>query len=307
MKRYLYILICAVFICKNAEAYDGYAQSFDNPLSQSEKSALKKLESISNNAIDPKVFNVGQVQFTYGASIPTVICAVLEITDINLEPGEHILSVQIGDGARWSVESAISGADENSIEHIILKPLDMGLKTSLLIATDRRSYHIRLKSTQKDFMPMVNFFYPKSAYKQKTFEHISPANKGSDNSYQYTKNSNSSRVQMASYKEQPSFNLVQGSTKNYAYEITGDDNILPVNAYDDGRKTYIQMGLPFGSSPVPALMQVTKGEGIIFKDENLALINFRVSGDTLIVDGIYDHLRLLSSNNNYQADIKRES
>jgi len=38
--------------------------------------------------------------------------------------------------------------------------MDVGLETSLVVTTDRRAYHIRLRSHRTEYMPQVMFAYP---------------------------------------------------------------------------------------------------------------------------------------------------
>ena len=79
----------------------------------------------------------GSIQFHYGQSLPTIVCAILQVTDVELQPGEIVNEVKLGDTERWAVEPAVSG-DATKIEHLIIKPKDIGLQTSLVV-TDRKS------------------------------------------------------------------------------------------------------------------------------------------------------------------------
>jgi type IV secretory pathway VirB9-like protein len=90
----------------------------------------------------------GSVLFRYGASYPSIVCAILQVTDIELEPGEVVTQVNVGDTTRWSVESAVSGSGAEQVQHLIVKPRDIGLNTSLVVTTDRRTYHLILVSDQ---------------------------------------------------------------------------------------------------------------------------------------------------------------
>jgi type IV secretion system protein VirB9 len=81
----------------------------------------------------------GRITFLHGATMPSVICSPLKITDIQLETGEELKSIQAGDTARWNFSTDISGSGESETVHIIVKPLDLGLDTNLLIFTDRRT------------------------------------------------------------------------------------------------------------------------------------------------------------------------
>ena len=59
----------------------------------------------------------GSVMFRYGQSYPSIVCAILEVTDIELEPGEVVTQVNVGDTTRWSVESAVSGSGSEQTQH----------------------------------------------------------------------------------------------------------------------------------------------------------------------------------------------
>ena len=50
--------------------------------------------------------------------------------------------------------------------HLIIKPADAGLVSSLVIETDRRTYAIKLVSTQHEWMPLVAFNYPDDMQRQ---------------------------------------------------------------------------------------------------------------------------------------------
>ena len=101
----------------------------------------------------------GSVLFRYGESYPSIVCAILQVTDIELEPGEVVTQVNVGDTTRWSVESAVSGSGADQTQHLIVKPRDIGLTTSLVVTTDHRTYHLMLVSHEKEFMHSVRFVY----------------------------------------------------------------------------------------------------------------------------------------------------
>jgi hypothetical protein len=50
------------------------------------------------------------VKFRFGESLPSIVCAILQVTDIELQPGEQVTHINLGDSTRWSVESALSGS-----------------------------------------------------------------------------------------------------------------------------------------------------------------------------------------------------
>lgn len=73
---------------------------------------------------DWPTYNAGRdVMYPYGEGPnPTVDCAPLRITDIQLQPGETITDVASGDGERWMVTPAASGDPQNPTPHLALKP-----------------------------------------------------------------------------------------------------------------------------------------------------------------------------------------
>ena len=88
----------------------------------------------------------GKVIFLYGEVQPSVVCSPLQVCDIELQAGEVVRDVLLGDTVRWKVEPATSGAPSGQAIHLIVKPSEAGLVTSMVVTTSRRTYHIQLKS-----------------------------------------------------------------------------------------------------------------------------------------------------------------
>ena len=304
-------------------SYSAFADNVD--LDDRDLKTLSKLDLLDAKQVAGTAYKAGLVTFAYGSGIPTVVCALLELTDLAFEKGESILSVQLGDSVRWNIESAISGSANDSVEHLIVKPLEAGLKTSMLITTDRRTYHIRLKSTEADFMPAVVFSYPNSL-KLPSKKHY-----GDDSYLQYTSNydsnedhndysetnsslKNYSSVQHVSYEgnSRPALNVAatyNDSTqrRNYNYSVDGDSKIIPQNVYDDGKRTFIVMNNPINSSYLPVLQEISSESFLFFGEDKTNTINFTYFDNTFVVDGIYSHLRLISKNGEEKqsADVVR--
>ena len=304
-------------------SYSAFADKVD--LDDRDLKTLSKLDLLDAKQVAGTAYKAGLVTFTYGSGIPTVVCALLELTDLAFEKGESILSVQLGDSVRWNIESAISGSANDSVEHLIVKPLEAGLKTSMLITTDRRTYHIRLKSTEADFMPAVVFSYPNSlklpskkhygddSYLQYTSNYVSNEDHN-DNSETNSSLKNYSSVQNVSYEgnSRPALNVAatyNDSTqrRNYNYSVDGDSKIIPQNVYDDGKRTFIVMNNPINSSYLPVLQEISSESFLFFGEDKTNTINFTYFDNTFVVDGIYSHLRLISKNGEEKqsADVVR--
>lgn len=70
-----------------------------------------------------------------------------------------LLDTLNGGDPRFTVEPGISGSGADQTVRV-LKPLDVGLDTALVVMTDRRTYHFRLRSTRNESMPYAAFMYP---------------------------------------------------------------------------------------------------------------------------------------------------
>lgn len=316
-------LLSVILSCLFCSSYSAFADNVD--LDDRDLKTLSKLDLLDAKQVAGTAYKAGLVTFAYGSGIPTVVCALLELTDLAFEKGESILSVQLGDSVRWNIESAISGSANDSVEHLIVKPLEAGLKTSMLITTDRRTYHIRLKSTEADFMPAVVFSYPNSL-KLPSKKHY-----GDDSYLQYTSNydsnedhndnsetnsslKNYSSVQNVSYEGNslPALNVAatyndNTQRRNYNYSVDGDSKIIPQNVYDDGKRTFIVMNNPINSSYLPVLQEISSESFLFFGEDKTNTINFTYFDNTFVVDGIYSHLRLISKNGEEKqsADVVR--
>ena len=272
---------------------NGNAQSV---LNEKDNENLNVLSESQARALNGHAVAPGIIQFTYGAGIPTIVCAILEITDVCFEEGEKLMSVQLGDAARWNIDTAVSGSGTSQTEHLIIKPMDSGLKTSLMVATSKRTYHLKLKSSTKDYMPAVTFYYPKSRLT------LADQSEMADD-LGYAEQLHSPQV---NYKNQPAQDT-DAQRKNYSYFINGTSDIRPVNAFDDGLRTYIQMDPEVTLRELPSILEISIKEGVMFDDERMDPVNFRYEGNTFIVDGVYKHLRLCFHNGDagIHADVIR--
>ncbi|GEM_PF-6902867 len=102
----------------------------------------------------------GPVVFVYGGEPPTIVCAVSQLCDVALQPGEKINQIIVGDSDHWKVEAATEGAGSDETAHLIIRPANPDLDTSMIVLTRMRTYHMRLQSHRKDNMLQVTFSYP---------------------------------------------------------------------------------------------------------------------------------------------------
>lgn len=204
----------------------------------------------------------GKVIFLFGEVQPSVVCSPLQVCDVELQAGEVVRDVLVGDTVRWKVEPATSGAVGGQSVHLIVKPSEPDLVSSMVVTTSRRTYHIQLKSHQTQYMARVGFEYPEDVNQK--FAEINARMEAST-------------IPGAGV---PAENL------NFGYRTSGRARWKPSRVYSDGTKTYIQFPSSFGSQDAPVLFVVSGGENRI--------VNYRMKGTMMVVDYMVDRAVLIS-------------
>ena len=278
MKKYLFAMTLSavsVLALAGENLGDAYFSKQNPKLTPQEKTAIaiaQKWQATSATGIKPVAGPEGSVRFVYGAQQINVVCAVLQVCDVELQPGEQVNNLNVGD-PRFTVEPAISGVGAAEVQHLIIKPLDVGLETSLIVTTNRRTYHIRLRSHRTEFMPRVGFTYPEDALAK--WDAIKTREK-----------------QQKQERTIPQTSEYLGDL-SFAYEVSGSAPWKPVRVYNDGSKTIIQMPAAMAQTEAPTLLVVRK-DGGVFSDDETVMVNYRVQGDRYIVDTVFDKAILIA-------------
>lgn len=271
------ILMSNVAIAENDLANKYFAGSKNPKLTAQEKAALavaEKWKAKSSIGVPPSTGFNGAINFVYGVQQPSIICAVLQVCDVALQPGEQVNSIDLGDTARWTINPAIEGAGSREIQHIIIKPLDVGIETSLIVTTNRRTYHFQLRSHRTRYMPKIAFTYPEDAMMK--WERIKRKE---------TKERQDKTI--------PETGEYLGDLK-FDYTIDSDGvSWTPVRVYHDAQKTVIQMPKTMAQTEAPTLL-VVRRDGGLFDDDETVMVNYRVQGDRYIVDTIFDKAILIA-------------
>lgn len=254
---------------------DAYFSKQNPKFTPPEKAAVaiaKKWQAGSVSGMKPIAGPGGMVRFVYGAQQVHIVCAVLQVCDVELQPGEQVNNLNIGD-PRFTVDPALSGVGTSEVQHLIIKPLDVGLQTTLIVTTNRRTYHMNLRSHRTEFMPRVSFTYPEDAAAKWD------------------------AIKLREAKEKQEQTIPQ--TREYLgdlhfkYELSGSASWKPVRVYNDGVKTIIQMPVAMAQAEAPTLLVVRK-EGSLFTNDETTMVNYRVHGDRYIVDTVFDKAILIA-------------
>ncbi|MBY8821083.1 P-type conjugative transfer protein TrbG [Sphingomonas colocasiae] len=203
--------------------------------------------------------NAIQVYGWSEGAIYSLHAAPERVSDIALEPGEALVSVAAGDTLRWVIGDTTSGSGAEKRVHILVKPTLPGLSTNIIIATDRRSYHVQLTSAARGAMTGMRWTYPPSLI--------------------------ALRAEAAAAEAQPVPAVAAGIVPEqlrFDYRIGGDVvPWKPLRVFDDGRQVYVEFGanLPQGEAP-PLFLIGSTGEA--------ELVNYRVAGRYYVVDRLFD-------------------
>ncbi len=259
---------------------------YENHQKQAKTEQYFNYSAMESSCQNQNIQNHNETVFVFDNTIPKVRCSILEITDIAFEKLERIREVSLGDSTRWNIETAVSGNNDTRREHLIVKPLDINLQTSMVVTTDRRTYHIRLISSKKDFMTAVSFVYPSNRISKLKRQSIQGF--GGNTDVPNEPNTAKGGFSVAVNHDDHSKNQ-----NNYGvYDFSGDFDLMPLKAWHDDQRTYIKMDKKTLEKKLPALVLVNS-EGFLFQEEKLSTVNYRVHDDTYIVDGIIEHGRLI--------------
>ena len=197
--------------------------------------------------------------FTEGA-LYQLYAAPGQITDIALEAGEQLAGtgpVAAGDTVRWIIGDTESGAGLTKRVHILVKPSRADLVTNLVINTDRRTYHLEMRSVEHTYMASVSWSYPED-------ELIALRRQAAE-------------VQTS----QAVAGGVDVDALNFRYRIDGDSAAWrPIRAFDDGRQVFVEFPSGIGQGEMPPIW-------IVGAAGSAELVNYRVRGRFMVVDRLF--------------------
>ena len=186
-----------------------------------------------------------QVQ-VYDSEVPTEILTVPGVpTDLQLAPHEKIMGLALGDTLQWRVEE-LPG-------HLFLKPLRPDLFTAGTLVTNLRVYSLVLRSTtpQGPWVMRVRWILDEEK-----------------------------SLSSPSGKTIHSLSLTPRHVHTH-YTIKGEAEFRPLEVFDDGRFTWIDMGHP---QVLPAVFMVD--------DEGSRLVNYLLHPPYFVVQRLMPHFLL---------------
>jgi len=174
------------------------------------------------------------------------------VSTILLEPGETLNDIAAGDTSRWMVTEASAETESEPRIIVLVKPQTTGLRTNIVLITDRRTYLIEAVSQAGSaYAAQVAWSYPQGA----------AVGAGAIPSIDRLNFSYRTRT-------------VRGRTPAWT----------PARVFDDGRRTWIEFPPGVIAGDMPPLFIIT-GEGA-------EIANYRVQGQRMLVDRLFDRAEL---------------
>lgn len=179
------------------------------------------------------------------------------VTVIALQQGEELVTVSAGDTVRWIVGDTASGAGASLRVNILVKPTRVGIKTNLVVTTNRRTYLLELSSTTQAWMASASWDYPKDRLLS---------------------------LQKQAQQAQTAAPIDTGLSLEqikFRYAISGDSPLWkPLRAFDDGERVYIQFPGGITQGELPPLF-------VIGAQGAAQLVNYRFRSPYYIVNRLF--------------------
>jgi type IV secretion system protein VirB9 len=211
----------------------------------------------------PLKFSNGTMYYPWDESFTYEIHAQpYRTTDIQLEPGEQVLEMPfLSEEKVWEIGAGVSRKNGQDVQHFFVKPTYAALTTSMIIITDRRVYHLLLKSFKDRWMVMVQWEYPgMMPYTIKT----------------EAMNRRAAELTGDGLLVNPEF---LSFDYRMTYSLFQKPLWLPRRVYDDGRKTYIELDEKMLHTEAP----------VLFNNRN-ERINYRVRKNLVIIDELIEKI-----------------
>ena len=228
------------------------------PASPRETIATGRKDALIEPSVGGYVNAIQVYPYTEGA-LYRLYASPGQISDVALQLGEELVSVSAGDTVRWVVGDTISGSGPTARAHVLVKPISAGIRTNLMIATDRRTYHLEMESVDSGYMAALSWHYPADEL----------AGLAARNQRAMARDASSVQRSL----------MLEGL--NFDYQISGDrPDWKPVRAFDDGRQVFIQMPRHISTTDMPPLF-------VLGTDGDAELVNYRVRGHYYVVDRLF--------------------
>lgn len=195
------------------------------------------------------------------------------VTDVQLRPGEVVQKIASGNTTQWQVDVDII----DGVQHVYIKPMVSGIRTNMIINTDKRSYRFLVNSTDEmEYVVVFNFAeLDREAQLKAEAEALAAQQARLDN-----------------------LKRLQNTHFNTNYKVIKTKNVktvyVPKNIFDDGQKTYIEVSDLALRDNLPLVYSYDDWE-----KGKLQLVNYRLKNNVIEIDKVVNKMRVMFSQNSY--------
>lgn len=192
--------------------------------------------------------------------------APLRVTTLTLGEGEILIAKAAGDTVRWQIGETLSGEGAGQRVHVLLKPLERGLETNLVLTTNKRVYLIDLRSgAAAGFNAAVAWDAPAAEVSRAT-----------------------DPVKAEREVRVPDPVALPEGTLDARYRLEPRGRAprwTPTAVFNDGLRTFIAFPPALQVDEAPVLF-------VVAPDGEAQLVNYRQAGGLFIVDRVLDRAEL---------------
>ena len=192
-----------------------------------------------------------------------VWAAPLRVTTLSLGAGEVLVAKAAGDTVRWQIGEAVSGEGASLRTHVLLKPLERGLETNLVLTTNRRVYLIDLRSGAADA------YNAAVAWDEEVLPSVEVAGAPSESVI-------SSVVVLPEGELDARYRIEAGRRR---------PRWTPTSVFNDGLRTFMTFPPELQTDEAPVLF-------VIAPDGQAQMVNYRQAGGLFVIDRIFDRAEL---------------
>lgn len=194
-------------------------------------------------------------------NVVTVTGSTFVSTQVVFSSSEHIVDIQGGDAAAWTVN-----VDKLLPNILNLKPTMLNSNTNMTVIT-----------SDDDGNNRIYYFYLIS---------VAAGNKQDDKAtyavqFLYPDESRDEAVRELQAEDDQKNTILNATSHpasyNWDYSFNGDKTLIPLHMFDDGKFTYLELR---DNQVVPAIFAVHKSDG------NESVVNYRRAGDYLVIEQI---------------------
>lgn len=244
----------------------------------------------SGGKAKPIMSSDGKIIFAFGQSMPKLTCSPTRACDVEMEPGEQVKNVILGDKLNWKWAPAASMEEGQTILHVVFQPVDNDVESNVIITTDRRTYHIKLSAPNSEgvYLNRVGFYYPQKLVTEWNYQEQAAATA-------------KEKIERTNILATP----VSLDKLDFGYRMEGKADFQPIRVFNDGERTYFEMpdSLNTGENPVLFLHD---------EDDKVMLVNYRREEDPqsrkvhYVVDKLFVHAELKAGSQSVEIFWKKK-